>query len=260
MYDSLKAVMQGRESARDLPANWKNLQGINSYMLRFLENHDEQRIASEGFAGNARKAIPAMVVSATINSGPVMLYFGQEVGEPGKGKAGFSGEDGRSTIFDYWGVPEHQKWMNGGKFDGALLSEEQKKLREFYNKLLILSTSNGAIRAGKLYDLQAANSQNSQYGSDKVYAYLRFTDKQKLLIVVNFDPDQTREIRLKIPRNAFQAMQLATDKSYVLKDLLLTTKEIGFEAAQSLDSPEADAGIPIPIPPLGAYMFSINPR
>jgi glycosidase len=105
LYDSLKAVMQNRAAANDLPVNWKQLQGINNYMLRFLENHDEQRIASEGFAGDGHKAIPAMVVSATLNSGPVMVYFGQEVGEPGKGAEGFGGEDGRTTIFDYWGYP-----------------------------------------------------------------------------------------------------------------------------------------------------------
>ena len=44
------------------------------------------------------------------------------------------GEDGRTTIFDYWGVPEHQKWLNQGKMDGARLSTEQKQLRDFYNE------------------------------------------------------------------------------------------------------------------------------
>jgi glycosidase len=253
LYDSLKAVMQNRAGASDLSVNWKQLQGINNNMLRFLENHDEQRIASEGFAGDARKGIPAMVVSATLNSGPVMVYFGQEVGEPGRGSEGFGGEDGRTTIFDYWGVPEHQKWLNGGKFDGSLLSNEQKQLRDFYSKLLNLSTGNEAIRQGRLYDLQAANSQNGQYDAGKVYAYLRFTDKQQVLVVVNFDAGQSKQINLRIPASAFSAMNLSTDKTYQLNDLLLTDKTTVFKASEVTDS-----GIQLSLEPLGAYIFNLQ--
>jgi glycosidase len=255
LYDSLKAVMQNRAPASDLPVNWKQLQGINNNMLRFLENHDEQRIASEGFAGDARKGIPAMVVSATLNSGPVMVYFGQEVGEPGKGSEGFGGEDGRTTIFDYWGVPEHQKWLNGGKFDGALLSSEQKQLRDFYSKLLNLSTGNEAIRQGKLYDLQAANSQNDQYDASKVYAYVRFTDKQRVLVVVNFDVGQSKQISLRIPANALAAMNLAADKTYQLTDALLTSQTATFKGSEA-----SETGIRITIEPLGAHIFNLQEK
>lgn len=132
-------------------------QRISDRMLHFLENHDEQRIASPFFTGDPWKAVPAMVVSATIDKGPVMIYFGQEVGEPGKGEEGFSGEDGRTTMFDYWGVPEHQKWMNGGKFDGGQLSDEQKQLRQFYGDILTLSKSNRAIALGDYIDLTKHN-------------------------------------------------------------------------------------------------------
>jgi glycosidase len=255
LYDSLKAVMQNRASADDLPVNWKQLQGINNNMLRFLENHDEQRIASEGFAGDARKGIPAMVVSATLNSGPVMVYFGQEVGEPGRGIEGFGGEDGRTTIFDYWGVPEHQKWLNGGKLDGALLSNEQKELRNFYSKLLNLSTNNEAIRQGKLYDLQAANAQNSQYDTGKVYSYLRFTDKERVLVVVNFDATQTKEVSLRIPANALAAMNLSADKTYQLTDALLTNQTATFKGNEV-----SEKGIQLAIPPLGAYIFNLQEK
>jgi glycosidase len=260
LYDSLKAVMQNRAAANDLPVNWKQLQGINNYMLRFLENHDEQRIASEGFAGDAHKAIPAMVVSATLNSGPVMVYFGQEVGEPGKGAEGFGGEDGRTTIFDYWGVPEHQKWVNGGKFDGKLLSDKQKQLRTFYARLLNACTTNEAIQRGGLYDLQQANQQNPQYDSRKVYAYLRFTDSQQLLIVVNFDADQQKQIRLKIPSNAFAAMNLATDKSYQLQDILLSNTSLLVEANEITDMQSQETGIPLTIAPLGVHIFTIQAK
>src|SRR5690606_28369105 len=136
--------------------------------LSFLENHDEERIASEAFAGNAELALPAMVVSATISKGPVMIYFGQEVGEPGKGKEGFGGEDGRTTIFDYWGVPEHQKWMNGGRFDGGALSVEQTDLRNYYHKLLNFAKTDPAIVKGSFTELEVETGS-----PNKVFAYLR---------------------------------------------------------------------------------------
>lgn len=127
LYDTLKYVIQHKSNVEAISqARVKDINGITSYMLNFLENHDEQRIASKGFAGDAKKGIPMMTISSTISSGPVMIYFGQEVGEPGLGVEGFGGEDGRTTIFDYWGVPEHQKWVNNGKFDGGNLSPDQK--------------------------------------------------------------------------------------------------------------------------------------
>ena len=131
LYDTLKHIIQQRGSTHNIPAIWRSLRGYNKNMLRFLENHDEQRIASADFAGKAENAIPAMLVSATLFTGPVMIYFGQEVGEPGQGAEGFGGEDGRTTIFDYWGVPQHQKWVNDGAFDGGQLNDSEKALRDF---------------------------------------------------------------------------------------------------------------------------------
>src|SRR5690606_18414563 len=118
MYDTLKHIIQKTASTDDITAIWQRQEGIAPYMLRFLENHDEQRIASPDFAGDMWKGVPMMAVSSFMHSGPVMLYFGQEVGEPGQGESGFSGADGRTTIFDYWGVQEHVKWVNNGKYDG----------------------------------------------------------------------------------------------------------------------------------------------
>ena len=126
LYDTLRALTCGHESATNIPFRWQSLNGIEKNMLNFLENHDEQRIASDFFAGNAFKAIPAMVVSACMNTNPVMIYFGQELGEPGMDEEGFSGRDGRTTIFDYWTVDTIRRWRNGGKFDGKQLTKEEK--------------------------------------------------------------------------------------------------------------------------------------
>lgn len=185
LYDSLKKLIKNDADAdvKDITEVWQTqTAGFGDRMLSFLENHDEERIASAGFAGKPVYALPAMVVSATLSSGPVMLYFGQEVGEPGKGIEGFGGEDNRTSIFDYWGVPEHQKWMNKGAFDGKKLSKEQKELRNYYKKLMEIVSASDAVKNGKIHELSLSDGpQNRTYG------YIRYTEKQRLLIVLNFD-------------------------------------------------------------------------
>jgi glycosidase len=138
LYDTLRDLIGGRKSTLDIGAIQKSLDGINASMLHFMENHDEQRITSSYFAVNPWKAVPAMVISATIDQGAVMIYFGQEVGESALGEAGYQNLEskGVTTKMDYWGVPEHQKWLNDGKFDGGLLSDDQKKLRQFLFQLI----------------------------------------------------------------------------------------------------------------------------
>ena len=131
VYDNIRRIMQGKEAASTLEKSLAKSADIDQYMVYFLENHDEQRIASEGFAGNALKGKPGMVVSSLVSQSATMLYFGQALGEAGDGDAGF-GDPTRTTIFDYWGVPSIQRWMNDGKFDGAKLIEQEKSLRDYY--------------------------------------------------------------------------------------------------------------------------------
>jgi len=248
LYDGLRRLMRQEGRTEDITHVWsQESAGFGSQMLRFLENHDEQRIASPDFATDPRRAIPAMTVSATLGSGPVMLYFGQEVGEPARGSEGFSSADGRTSIFDYWGVPEHQKWMNQGKFDGARLSAEQKSLRDFYGRLLRLSSKSEAIRAGKFYELQAANQGTTGYDASKLYAYLRYTQGQQVLVVVNFSDSQTFNPTLTIPPAAWQAMGLDPKHAYTLRDLL--------------GNGQAQPGTrPVALPPLGALVLEIKPQ
>lgn len=194
LYDGLKKLIRNEQGAnvKDISKVWQiESAGFGDRMLRFLENHDEERIASAGFAGKAEYAIPAMVVSATLSGGPVMLYFGQEVGEPAKGIEGFGGDDNRTTIFDYWGVPEHQKWMNKGAFDGALLAPEQKRLREFYKKLMHIAGHSEALIKGDIVEIPLSD--------DRMYAFVRYTENQRLLIVANFDRTRSMERTVEIP-------------------------------------------------------------
>jgi glycosidase len=213
LYDAVKRIIQNQSFVDEISKCWQELSGINAKMLRFLENHDEQRIASRFFAGNPLAAIPGVVVSLMMNNGPFMLYFGQEVGEPANGESGFSGDDGRTTIFDYWNVPEHQKWMNNGKFDGGLLSDEQKKLRNTYQFLLNFSINNEAISSGKFYDLMWGNEYKKGLDTGRVYAFLRYTKKQQFLIIANFFPDEMN-INLVIHEHALNEMNLSTRKEF----------------------------------------------
>jgi glycosidase len=198
-YDSLKKIIQKKTPVTEIQEIWKFLKGINHRMLRFLENHDEQRIASPFFAGDPFRAIPALALACFMADNPVLIYFGQEVGEPGSGKAGFSGEDGRTSIFDYWGVPSHQKWMNGGNFDGGKLNEDERKLRDYYRDILNQCKTHPVIRDGDFFDLYNYNRIHQSGIQHRVYFFLRFTEQQKLLILVNFDDRPSTKISVIIP-------------------------------------------------------------
>ena len=247
LYDGLRRLMHQEGSTEEITKVWREeSNGFSSRMLRFLENHDEQRIASKDFATDPRRAIPAMTVTATLASGPIMLYSGQEVGEPAHGSEGFSGEDGRTTIFDYWGVPEHQKWLNQGKFDGGKLSPEQKSLREFYARLLTVASTSDAIRRGRFYELQDANNLGKEYNQRHLYTYLRYTDKQQLLIVVNFSAEKTYRPVLNIPAEAMAVAGLNAKKIYTYTNLLADE--------------ELRSALNLTLAPLSAYIFEIKPR
>lgn len=220
LYDSVKRLMRNEPSAsvKEISDVWRvESNGFSQHMLRFLENHDETRIAAESFAGNPWYAVPGMVVTATLSTGPILIYNGQEVGEPAIGASGFSGDDGRSTIFDYWGIPQHQKWMNGGEFNGGNLDVSSKKLRQFYAKLLNVSVNNEAISSGKFYELSQANATSEGF-NEKVYTYLRYSDHQKVLILANFNRDE-RKLKIVFPPDVVETFNL-NDKSIFFTDLL----------------------------------------
>lgn len=215
-YDSLRVIMQGRGSTTELVNVQAKVADIEHHMLHFLENHDEQRIASTGFAGDALMGKPAMVVSATISTSPTLVYFAQELGEPASFDAGF-GKATRTTIFDYFGVPALQRWVNRGKFDGGLLTAEEIALRNFYKKLLNLTLTAPALTE-KYYDLHTPNLTTTNY-SDRMISFARYCDTQKLVVVSNFDRQKTAEFELKIPADLISSWKLKEGK-YMAIDLL----------------------------------------
>lgn len=203
LYDTLRAVSCHGHSASEITRCWQSLEGIQDKMLNFLENHDEQRIASDFFLSDPLLSVPALIVSATLNRSPFMVYFGQELGEPGMEEEGFSGRDGRTTIFDYWALETLQKWINKGKYDGSLLSADQQKLREMYSRLLNLIVNEKALREGKMYDLQYANWNQEGYNQHRQYAFLRHYEEELILVVANFDRTPVKA-NLLIPSEAFR--------------------------------------------------------
>lgn len=225
LYDTLRAVVCGNESATAITRSWQSLGGIEKRMLNFLENHDEQRIASDFFAGSPRRAIPALMVSACMNTNPMMIYFGQEFGEPGMDSEGFSGRDGRTTIFDYWSIDTIRHWRNRGKFDGKKLSEAEKQLYTTYQRVLTLCNEEKAISQGAFFDLMYANLNGWRFNEHKQYTFMRKFERELLLFVANFDPFAVN-LAINIPSHAFDYLQIPQMDRYEAIDLLSGQNEI----------------------------------
>jgi len=212
LYDTLKAIVQGYAPATDITYRWQSLGKKWPHMLNFLENHDEQRIASPFFAGDAMKAFPALVVSACLRGNPFMLYAGQELGEEGMYEEGFSGMDGRSTIFDYWCIDSLADFNSHGKWNGGQLDTKRSSIRDYYNKVLNLCQSEPALGEGLFFDLMYVNpSVDGRFDAGRQYAFLRKSSDTLLLIVVNFD-NRGRLAGVRIPSHAFDYLQLPIEK------------------------------------------------
>ena len=221
LYDGIRHIMEKKQGATtaDITRVWQQESGdFANHMLRFLENHDETRLNSPRFAAsNFWSMIPGMVLTASMHDGPLMIYFGQEFGEKAQEIEGFNQADDRTTMFDFYRVDTHQRWLNGGKFDGGKLTADEKVIDSFYTDLLAWINSSEVIQHGKFFDLQYA--QNSSYPKDKVYSYLRYTEKGRNLIICNFDSinhDFTIEIpSLALDMMGVKSVKLKTYKNFV---------------------------------------------
>lgn len=249
LYDSIKGIMQGWGSTDHLPSVQDQVKDIEHNMLHFLENHDEQRIASPEFAGSALKGKPAMLVSATISTSPTMIYFGQEVGEPGAENAGF-GSPSRTSIFDYIGVPNHQRWMNNKKFDGGQLSESEKELRDFYKKLLNFTVTHEAMM-GEYQEIHSYNREHTENYYKTLFSFVRWNENEKLIMVANFDENINYKFTLQIPQDIIKKWNL-NDGNYRLSQYLDRQKKIELLVKNGIGE------ISIEAKPLGSYIFGIE--
>lgn len=219
LYDTLRAVSESRESTMAISGCWQRLGQNGSHMLHFMENHDEQRIASDFFAGSALKGRAAMIVSATIDTCPVMIYAGQELGERGMDQEGFSGSDGRTTIFDYWSPDTLRRWYNDGNIGSVQLTGQERELQQFYSNLLNVSVSEKAISEGLFFDLMYVNPASAHFNPHRMYTYLRKSGNELILAVANFG-DQPSNCSVTIPGHAFDYMNIPVSDSIDAVDLL----------------------------------------
>ena len=241
MYDTLRDITAGGSATR-ITSAWQSTDDIANHMLYFLENHDEQRIASQFFAGDAFKAVPAFVVSTLFRSCPYMHYFAQEYGEKGMDKEGFSGCDGRTTIFDYWSVDTMCR------ADEGKLTDDEKALADIYSRIMNFARTDKTV-SGQSYDLMYANPHSASFNPDRQYAFLRRSGRQLLVVVVNFD-SLDRNIKLNIPEHAFEYLNLPDGKDIEGEDILT-----GASVAVRLSSQEP---LSIIVPKNGAAILKFN--
>ena len=232
MYDSVKDIIRGQRWASDITWQWQQTDDIGEHMLYFLENHDEQRIASDFFAADARKGIPGMMVMAWLQRNPVMLYAGQEYGEQGMDEEGFSGHDGRTTIFDYWCV----KTLLHGYFQRRKMSLAERSMENSYLQILKIASEERAIREGAFFDLMYA--QSDAFDRVHLFTFLRKAGEETLLVVVNFS-DEERQAMIRIPRHAVDFLQMKTGAVRAV-DLLDKSEQL------LVISPDADVHVSVP--------------
>ena len=207
LYDTLRGIQCHNFSAATITNCWQTVEGIQHHMLNFLENHDEQRFGSRFYAGDPAKVIPSLVVSSMISTGPMMIYAGQELGEQATDSEGFSGYDGRTTIFDYWSVPTLRRWYNEGNPDGSQLTPRERWLRSRYASILQLCNSEKAISQGRFYDLMYVNYENPTLNPHRQYVFLRSFDGETLLIAVNFGAESC-DLAINIPLHALEMLNI----------------------------------------------------
>ncbi len=239
MYDCMRDVICDRRPASDITQQWQATDDIRDHMLYFLENHDEQRVASDFFAGDGRRGLPGHLVSVLLQRNPYMLYAGQEFGERGMESEGFSGKDGRTTIFDYWSVGS--TWR--GYFERRKLKKEERALSSDYQKILQMANGEKAVREGETFDLMYVNPQLA----DKQYAFLRKAEEELLIIVANF-ADNAAETELVIPQHAFDFLQIP--KQEVTATDLLDGSDL-----KIILRPEQP--IHMVVPPLGGRVYKV---
>lgn len=265
VYDALEGIYDSDKWANDLDQLTFTGERFH-HSLRYAENHDEVRLASPKEWGGLgmRVGKPVTAVLFGMGRGPLMIYSGQEVGEPAAGTEGFGGDDARTSIFDYWSMPELTKWVNSGRFDGAGLDEEQGKLRAWYGKLLQL-TQEPAFTRGDFYGLNHANKENPKFGrfdgetvsGHWLYAYLRRdgASGQTFLVIANFHGSAgIQGARVRIPEHALGWLEIGREARIRFQDHLESdwTLESDVELLPS-------EGFPLPeLPPLQAMMIELR--
>ena len=212
MYDTMRSVICHHAPTSAISNAWQQTDDIREHMLYFLENHDEQRIASDFFAADGRKGVPAMIASVLMQQNPFMLYAGEEYGERGMDREGFSGNDGRTTIFDYWSVDTLCRAAQ------KKLTADEQQLFDIHKKTMLIARKEKAVSDGAFFDLMYVNGH-----LQRQYAFLRKADNDLLLVVANFD-DQDVDVDVNLPAHAFDYLKIK-ECTVMATDLLTKDKQ-----------------------------------
>ena len=212
MYDTMRSVVCHHAPTSAISNAWKQTDDIRDHMLYFLENHDEQRIASDFFAADGRRGVPAMISSVLMQQNPFMLYAGEEYGERGMDHEGFSGNDGRTTIFDYWSIDTLCRAAQ------KKLTADEQQLYDTHKRVLTLARKEKAVSEGAFFDLMYVNGH-----LDRQYAFLRKAGSDLLFVVANFH-EQEVEVNVCLPGHAFDYLQMC-EKDVTATDLLTKEKQ-----------------------------------
>ncbi|MCM1152752.1 MAG: alpha-amylase family glycosyl hydrolase [Muribaculum sp.] len=234
LYDTLVGIERHNYSAAKITNAWQTVDGIGNRMLNFLENHDEVRYGNEEFAGNPLFVIPDLVVSALINSGPYMIYYGQELGESGHDNEGFAGQNHRSTIFDYWSYDTMRRWYDEGKCHTARLTQQERWLRDTYSRILGMCNSIDAFRCGGFFDLMYVNLNHPGFDPHKQFAFIRHTDKEAYLVVANFG-HSAANVEINIPKTAIEMCGLKCGPAATADELNGTHFDIDIEEYKPIE-------------------------
>lgn len=224
IYDTLRAIVEKNakdsgvpvedwQSAKRITWNWQSLGDLQPYMLNFLENHDEQRFASDFFGCDARNSYAALYTALYLNNAPFMLYAGEEVGERGMDNEGFSGRDGRTSIFDWWApssLTRLYKYIHGEK---EALTPEEESMLDTYRKALKFAAEDNAVSKGTFYDLCYCNYASDGFNPDRHFAFLRDFEDETLLIVCNFSKNDA-DMKISIPEHAFNWMKMPESEEF----------------------------------------------
>lgn len=235
LYDTLRTVVEKNvddngmpvelwQSATGITRNWQFLNDLQPYMLNFLENHDEHRFASDFFGKDARNTFAPLYVSLYMNTAPFMIYFGEEVGEKGMDEEGFSGKDGRTTIFDWWSIgsiKRLRKAIHSGEYRDldvkrlvkAGMKQEEAEIFVRFAKATRLAASDDALRKGTTYDLCYCNMGSEGFDKNRHFVFLRDFEEHTLLVAANFSNQEAR-MKISIPAHAFEWMGIPVTEDF----------------------------------------------
>lgn len=234
LYDTLRTVVEKNvddngmpvelwQSATGITRNWQFLNDLQPYMLNFLENHDEHRFASDFFGKDASNTFAPLYVSLFLNTATFMVYFGEEVGERGMDEEGFSGRDGRTTIFDWWSISSVKRLrsvIKTGEYKNldikqlvkAGLKKEEGEIFCRFAKTLRTAASDEAVTKGTTYDLCYCNMGSEGFDKNRHFIFLRDFEDHTLLVAANFSCHEAK-MKIIIPEHAFEWMGIPVTES-----------------------------------------------